>query len=67
MVEWRKTTKKGVVAIGTKKLGSEKVIWVIKRSKGGVNYHLFLGEENSTPMYARPTVNACKVLAEAFL
>jgi hypothetical protein len=67
MISWTNTRKNGRVAIGTKDVGKGTVTWVIKKSVGGINYQLFLGEIQATPMYSRSTINACKVLAEAYL
>jgi hypothetical protein len=67
MIEWKNTRKNGVVAIGTKAIGNSSITWVIKKSAGGLNYQLFLGETEKNPMYSRPSINDCKVLAEAFL
>jgi hypothetical protein len=67
MISWKNTRKNGVVAIGTKSVGSGSVTWIIRKSPGGLSYHLYLGETSTAPMYTRSTINDCKVLAEVYL
>ena len=67
MIDWKNTRKNGAVAIGTKVIKDSSITWVIRKSVGGLNYRLFLGETQTNPMYTRPTINDCKVLAEAYL
>lgn len=66
MIAWTATRKNKACAVGTKTIGEVEVTWTIKKSVGGMNYQLFMGE-SSQPLYTRPTINDCKILAEAFL
>lgn len=67
MISWSRVRKNGAVSIGTKMIGDTEITWTIKKSTGGLNYELHLGEITSVPMYTRATINECKVIAEVYL
>lgn len=66
MIDWKNTRKAGKVATGTEEVGSTPVQWNITKSPGGLSYQLHLGEVGKVPMITRPTINDCKVYAEAY-